>query len=76
MANFERDAEGMVRSDLPTDFLANSLLGMLRAYVRDSGISSDLSQKSELLGDLFLNGACNANDRLAVHYSGQFQSDK
>lgn len=61
--------EGIIRSDLSTDFLATSLLGMLRSYVRDSDISPDFTQKSELLVDLFLNGASLARNRLAPHYS-------
>jgi AcrR family transcriptional regulator len=54
-------AEGAIRSDLSTDFLATSLLAVLRAYVRDSDTYSDSTREVELLVDLFLNGACKAD---------------
>ena len=62
--------EGTIRSDLSTDFLANSLLGMLRAYVKDSDASYDLKKKIEFLEDLFMNGASLVPDRSTVYYSG------
>lgn len=68
--------EEIIRSDLSTDFLATSLLGMLRAYVRDSDISSDSTQKSELLVDLFLNGAFLPRNSLTADYSKTLQEDK
>jgi AcrR family transcriptional regulator len=68
--------EGQIRSDLSTDFLAAALLGIFRAYVRDSDASSDSTPKSELLTDLFLNGAYRDHNRLAVHCSPTLQDCK
>jgi len=68
--------EGAIRSDLSTDFLATSLLGMLRAYVRDSDTYSDSKQEGELLVDLFLNGVCKADNRPVAHCSELLQSIK
>lgn len=69
----EGAAEGAIRSDLSTDFLAVSLLGILRNYSRDSAAGFDFKLKCELLEDLFLNGACQLNGRKAVHYSETFE---
>jgi len=70
-------AKGVIRYDLSTDFLATSLLGMLRAHARDSDIfSSNSKQNSEVFVDLFLNGACKADNRLTVHCSEPFRGDK
>jgi len=63
-------AEGQIRSDLSTDFLANSLLSVLRAYVRDYDTYCDSIRDSGLLVDLFLSGACKADNRAAVHCLG------
>ena len=65
--------EGAIRSDLSTDFLAVSLLGILRNYARDSAAGFDFKLKCGLLEDLFLNGACQANGRAAVNYSQRFR---
>jgi len=72
----EGAAEGMIRRDISTDFLAVSLLGMLRAYARDSNGSAEITKRSELLVNLFLNGACNTNNRLAAHWPQTIRESK
>jgi AcrR family transcriptional regulator len=71
-------AEGTIRSDIPADFLAVSLLDMLRSCVKDLDASSDLIEKTELLVGLFLNGACNAhkNNGSPINYSQTAQRVK
>jgi AcrR family transcriptional regulator len=59
-------SQGLIRSDISTDFLADSLLGMLRACVRDTDVSSDSLQRGEFLAQLFLNGASQANNNSEV----------
>ena len=51
-------AEGIIRCDMSTKALANLLLGMLRAYVKDLDTEPEFVQNHELLIDFFLNGAC------------------
>jgi AcrR family transcriptional regulator len=69
-------AEGQIRSDLSTDFLANSLLSILRAYVRDYDAYSNSIRDGQLLMDLFLSGACKSDSRAEVHCLEAFQADK
>ncbi len=68
-------AEGVIRPDLSTEFLAASLLGMLRAYVTDTDISSDSMQDGELLIDLFLKGACTVDNQFTANCREALQVD-
>ena len=61
-------AEGVIRPDLSTGFLAASFLGMLSACVTDADISSDSMQDGEVLADLFVNGAGRADNQLTADY--------
>ena len=72
----EGAAEGIIRSDLSSDFMAVSLLGLLRAHAKDSDTLSNISYKSKLFADLFLNGACKANGKSAAYCTETFQADK
>jgi AcrR family transcriptional regulator len=71
----EGAAEGMIRPDLSTEFLAASFLGMLRAYVTDTDISSDSTQNGKMLIDLFANGACSADNKFTVNCREAVQVD-
>jgi len=69
-------AEGVIRPDLSTDFLAASFLGMLRAYVTDTDISSDSAQDGEFLIDLFLRGACTTDNQFTTDCPEALQVNK
>lgn len=60
-------SDGIVRTDISTEVLANCLLGILRTCARNLDNSSEFIQKNGLLTDLFLKGACQANSMLSVH---------
>lgn len=49
--------EGKVRTDIPAEVLANFFLGMLRTRARDLTNTWGLTQRHELLVDLFCRGA-------------------
>ena len=66
-------AEGVIRPDLSTGFLAASFLGMLSACVTDADISSDSMQDGEVLADLFVNGAGRADNQLTADYREAIQ---
>jgi AcrR family transcriptional regulator len=68
-------AEGVIRSDLSTEFLAASLLGVLRAYVTDTDISSDSIQDGKLPIDLFLKGACTVDNQFTADCRETLQVD-
>lgn len=55
-------AEGAIRADIPTDVLANFLLGLLRTRERDLGQAPAAMRKHEVVIDVFCRGAAgNAN---------------
>lgn len=49
--------EGKVRTDIPAEILANFFLGMLRTRARDLTNTPGVTQRHELLVDLFCRGA-------------------
>jgi AcrR family transcriptional regulator len=49
--------EGKVRNDIPAEVLANFFLGMLRTRARDLTNTPGVTQRHELLVDLFCRGA-------------------
>jgi AcrR family transcriptional regulator len=49
--------EGEVRSDVPTEVLANLLLGMLRTRARDLAHLPEAMRRDEVIVDLFCHGA-------------------
>lgn len=55
-------AEGVIRSDIPCEVLANFLLGMLRTRGRDLADAPEGARRDELLVDLFCRGAGRGKD--------------
>lgn len=59
--------EGKVRSDIPAEVLANFFLGMLRTRARDLTNTPGLTQRHELLVDLFCRGATSLPETTGNH---------
>ncbi len=59
-------AQGLVRSDMPSEALAGFLLGMLRTAAREMPEVPRQSKDYSVIADLFFNGACAQNSLSAA----------